>query len=66
MSPTSRIVPGVPPCSPRQRLNYLTDDDLPSEILSSDVALRQIEEFLRQNRQDPVSNSWSDDPSDSA
>lgn len=47
-------------------LNYLTEDDLPSEIPSSDVALRELEEFLRQNQQDPGPNSGSDDPSDSA
>jgi hypothetical protein len=47
-------------------LNYLTEDDLPSEIPSSDVALREFEEFLRQNQQDPGPNSRSDDPSDSA
>ena len=39
---------------------------LPSEIPSSDVALRELEEFLRQNQQDPGPNSGSDDPSDSA
>ena len=47
-------------------LNWLTEDDLPSEIPSSDVALRELEEFLRQNQQDPSPNSGSDDPSDSA
>ena len=47
-------------------LNYLTEDDLPSEIPSSDVALRELEEFLRQNQQGPGQNSGSDDPSDSA
>ena len=47
-------------------LNYLTEDDLPSEIPSSDVALRELEEFLRQHQQDPGPNSGSDDPSDSA
>ena len=31
-------------------MNYLTEDDLPSEIPSSDVALRELEEFLRQNQ----------------
>ena len=51
---------------PPDKLNYLTEDDLPSEIPSSDVALREIEEFLRQNQQDPGPNSGSDDPSDSA
>ena len=51
---------------PLDELNHLTEDDLPSEILSSDVALREIEEFLRQNQQDPGPNSGSDDPSDSA
>jgi hypothetical protein len=45
-------------------LDYLTEDDLPSEIPSSDVALRELEEFLRQNQQDPGPNSGSDDPSD--
>ena len=34
--------------------------------MESDVALREIEEFLRQNQQDPGPNSGSDDPSDSA
>jgi hypothetical protein len=47
-------------------LNYLTEDDRPSEISSSDVALHKIEEFLRQHQQDPSPNSGSDDPSDSA
>ncbi len=51
---------------PPDELNYLTEDDLPSEIPSSDVALRKLEEFLRQNQQDPGPNSGSDDPSDSA
>jgi len=51
---------------PPDELNYLTEDDLPSEIPSSDVALRELEEFLRQNQQDPGPNSGSDDPSDSA
>ena len=48
------------------KLNYVTEEDLPSEIPSSDVALRELEEFLRQNQQDPGPNSGSDDPSDSA
>jgi hypothetical protein len=39
---------------------------LPSEIPSSDVALRQIEECLRQYQQDPGPPSESDDPSASA
>ena len=30
------------------------------------IALREREEFLRQNQQDPGPNSGSDDPSDSA
>ena len=51
---------------PLDELNYLTEDDLPSEIPSSDVALRELDEFLRQNQQDPGPNSGSDDPSDSA
>ena len=51
---------------PPDELNYLTEDDLPSEIPSSDVALRELEEFLRQNQQDPGPNSGGDDPSDSA
>ena len=38
-------------------LNYLTEDDLPNEIPSSDVALRKLEEFLRQNQQGPGPNS---------
>jgi len=46
-------------------LNYLTEDDLPSEIPSSDVVLREIEEFLRQSAR-PSPNSGSGDPSDSA
>ena len=32
---------------PPDELNYLTEDDLPSEISSADVALRELEEFLR-------------------
>ena len=51
---------------PPNELNYLTEDDLPSEIPSSDVVLREIEEFLRQNKQDLGPNSGDDDPSDSA
>jgi hypothetical protein len=51
---------------PPNELNYLTEDDLPSEIPSSDVVLRELEEFLRQNQQDSGPNSGSDDPSDSA
>jgi hypothetical protein len=51
---------------PPDELNYLTEDDLPSEIPSSDIALRELEESLRQNQQDPGPNSGSDDPSDSA
>jgi hypothetical protein len=47
-------------------LNYLTEDDLPSEIPSSDVVLRELEELLHQNQQDPGPNSGSNDPSDSA
>jgi len=42
---------------PPDELHYLTEDDLPSEIPSSDVALRKLEEFLRQNQQDPGPNS---------
>jgi hypothetical protein len=38
-------------------LNYLTEDDQPSEIASSDVVLREVEEFLRQNQQDLGPNS---------
>jgi hypothetical protein len=51
---------------PPKGLNYLPEDDLPSEAPSSDVVLREIEEFLRQNQQDPGPSSGSDDPSDSA
>ena len=51
---------------PREELNSLAEDDLPSEIPSSDAVLREIEEFLRQNQQDLSPNSVSDDPSDSA
>ena len=51
---------------PPDELHYLTEDDLPSEIPSSDVALRELEEFLRQNQQDPGPHSGSDDLSDSA
>jgi len=51
---------------PPDELNYLTEDDLPSEIPSSDVVLRELEAFLRQHQQDPGPNSGSDDPSDSA
>ena len=47
-------------------LNYLTEDDLPSEIPSSDIVLHELEEFLRQHQQDPGPNSGSNDPSDSA
>jgi len=47
-------------------LNYLTEDDLPSEIPGSDVALRKLEEFVQQHHQDSGPNSRSDDPSDSA
>ena len=47
-------------------LNCLTEDDLPSEIPRSDVALRELEEFLHQNQQDPGPNSGSDAPNDSA
>jgi hypothetical protein len=50
---------------PPDELNYLTEDDLPSEIPSLDVTLRELEEFLHQNQQDPGPNSGSDDPSDS-
>ena len=51
---------------PPDELNYLTEDDLSSELPSSDVALREREGFLRQNQQDPGPHSGSDDPSDSA
>ena len=51
---------------PLDGLNYLTEDDLPSKIPDSDVALHALEEFLRQHQQDPSPNSGSDDPSDSA
>ena len=51
---------------PPDELHYRTEDDLPSEIPSSDIALRELEEFLRQKQQDPGPNSGSDDPSDSA
>ena len=51
---------------PPNELNYLTEDDLPGEIPSSDIALCKLEEFLRQHQQDPGPNSGSDDPSDSA
>jgi hypothetical protein len=51
---------------PPDELHYLTEDDLPSEIPGSDVALRELEEFLRQKQQDPSPNSGRDDPSDSA
>jgi hypothetical protein len=47
-------------------LNCLTEDDLPSEIPNSEVALRVLEGFLRRNQQDLGPNSGSDDPSDSA
>src|SRR5690242_8103314 len=36
---------------PPDELHYLTEDGLPSEIPSSDVALRELEEFLRQHQQ---------------
>ena len=45
---------------------WRTEDDLPSEIPSSDVVLRDLKGVLRQNQQDPGPNSGSDDPSDSA
>jgi len=51
---------------PPDALNSLTEDDLPSETPSSDVALRELEEFLRQHQQDPGPHSGSDDPSDAA
>ena len=51
---------------PPDELNSLTEDDLPSETPSADVALGEIEEFVRQNQQDRGPNSGSDDPSDSA
>jgi len=51
---------------PPNELNYLTKDDLPNEIPSSDVVLHEFKGFLRQNQQDPGPNSGSDDPSDSA
>ena len=51
--------------SPPDELNYLTEDDLPSEIPGSDVALHEIEEFLRQHQQDRGPNSGSDAPGDS-
>jgi len=51
---------------PLNELNYLPEDDLPSEIPSSDIVQREIEEFLRQNQQDYGPNSGSDDPSDLA
>jgi hypothetical protein len=35
---------------PPDELNSPTEDDLPSEIPTSDVALRGIEEFLRHNQ----------------
>jgi hypothetical protein len=47
-------------------LNSLTEDDLPSEIPSSDVALCELEECLRQHQQASGPHSGSDDPSDSA
>lgn len=52
--------------SPPNELDYLTKDDLRSEIPSSDVVLRELEKFLRQHRQDLGPTSGSDDPSDSA
>ena len=51
---------------PPDELNSLTEDDLSSEIPSSDVALRELEECVRQHQQDPGPHSGSDDPSDSA
>jgi hypothetical protein len=51
---------------PPDALNSRTEDDLPSEIPSSDGARREFEEFLRQHQQDPGPNSGSDDPSDAA
>jgi hypothetical protein len=47
-------------------LNDLTEDDLPGEILSSDVALRELEECLHQHQQNSGPHSGSDDSSDSA
>jgi hypothetical protein len=51
---------------PPDELNSLTEDDLPSEIPSSDIALRELTECSRQNQQDPGPHSASDHPSDSA
>jgi hypothetical protein len=42
---------------PPDALHSLTEDDLPSEMPSSDVALRELEKFLRQHQQDPSPNS---------
>ena len=42
---------------PPDALNSLTEDDLPSEIPSSEVALRELEEFVRQHQQDPGPHS---------
>ena len=50
-------VPKLQLKEPPNELNCLTEDNLRSEIPSSDVALREIEEFLRQNQQDPGPNS---------
>jgi len=51
---------------PPNELNSRTEDDLPSELPSSDVVLRALVECLRQHQQDPGPHSGSDDPSDSA
>jgi hypothetical protein len=51
---------------PPNELNHPTKDDLPSEIPSSDIAPRELEECLRQHQQDRGPNRSSDDPRDSA
>lgn len=47
-------------------MNSLTEDDLPSEIPSTDGARREIEECLRLQQQAPGPHSRSDAPSDAA
>ncbi len=51
---------------PTNTLNSLIEDDLPSARPSSDVVLRELEEFSRQHPQAPNPHDGSDEPSDSA
>ena len=51
---------------PPDELNYLTEDDLPSEIPSSDIALPSSRSSCVSISRTPGPNRGSDDPSDSA